>query len=47
MVNLIITDLCVLEVTAGGLKLLELAPGVTKDEVLARTGCPVDTTATV
>ena len=47
VVNLIITDLCVLEVTDGGLKLLELAPGVTKDEVLARTGCPVDTTATV
>jgi len=45
VVNLIITDLCVLEVTAGGLKLLELAPDVTADEVVAKTGCKVDVAA--
>jgi 3-oxoacid CoA-transferase subunit B len=38
VVDLIITDLCVLEVThAGGLKLIELAPGVTVEEVQAKT----------
>ncbi|HPA89404.1 MAG TPA: CoA transferase subunit B [Quisquiliibacterium sp.] len=45
VVNLIISDLCVLEVADGRLKLLELAPGVTVEEVQARTGCPVDVTA--
>jgi 3-oxoacid CoA-transferase subunit B len=45
VVNLIITDLCVLEVTPSGLKLIELAPDVTADEVVAKTGCPVDVTA--
>jgi len=45
VVNLIITDLCVLEVTAGGLKLLELAPEVTAAEIVAKTGCPVDVAA--
>ena len=45
VVNLIISDLCVLEVADGGLKLLELAPGVTVEEVQARTGCPIDVTA--
>jgi 3-oxoacid CoA-transferase subunit B len=45
VVNLIITDLCVLEVTPAGLKLIELAPDVTADEVVAKTGCPVDVTA--
>ena len=39
VVNLIITDLGVMEVTASGLKLLELAPGVTRDEIVAATGC--------
>jgi 3-oxoacid CoA-transferase subunit B len=42
VVDLIITDLCVLEVTGDGLALRELAPGVTADEVTARTGCAVD-----
>ncbi|MFO1198056.1 MAG: CoA transferase subunit B [Burkholderiaceae bacterium] len=44
VVNMIITDLCVLDVTAKGLKLTELAPGVTKEQVVASTGCPVDVT---
>ena len=45
VVNRIITDLCVLDVTPQGLKLLELAPGVTQDEIKAKTGAPVDMSA--
>jgi 3-oxoacid CoA-transferase subunit B len=41
VVNLIITDLGVLEVGKSGLKLLELAPGVTKDELAEKTGAVV------
>ncbi|MFM7283643.1 MAG: CoA transferase subunit B [Betaproteobacteria bacterium] len=41
VVNEIVTDLCVLSVTLNGLELRELAPGVTIDEVRAKTGCPV------
>jgi 3-oxoacid CoA-transferase subunit B len=41
VVNLIITDLAVLEVGKSGLKLLELAPGVTKDELAEKTGAAV------
>jgi 3-oxoacid CoA-transferase subunit B len=41
VVDLIITDLCVLEVARHGLRLVELAPGVTKEEVMAKTGCLV------
>ena len=37
VVNRIITDYCVLDVTPEGLKLIELAPGVTADEVQALT----------
>jgi 3-oxoacid CoA-transferase subunit B len=37
VVNRIITDLCVLDVTGEGLKLAELAPGVSREEVLAKT----------
>ncbi len=40
-VHRIITDLCVLDVTPDGLKLIELAPEVTFDEVQAKTGVPV------
>jgi 3-oxoacid CoA-transferase subunit B len=42
VVDMIITDLGVLDVTPDGLKLRELAPGVTKEEVLAKTACRVD-----
>ena len=38
VVNRIITDLCVLDVTPEGLKLVELAPGLTRDDVQAKTG---------
>jgi 3-oxoacid CoA-transferase subunit B len=43
VISQIITDLCVLDVTRSGLNLVELAPGVTKEEVIAKTGAPVDT----
>jgi 3-oxoacid CoA-transferase subunit B len=42
VVNLIITDLAVMEVTKSGLKLLELAPGVTKDELTEKTDVAVN-----
>jgi 3-oxoacid CoA-transferase subunit B len=41
VVNLIITDLGVIEVTDAGLKLVELAPGVIKDELAEKTGAAV------
>ena len=45
VVDRIITDLGVLDVTDTGLKLVELAPGVTKEQVLAATGCELDVSA--
>ena len=45
VVNRIITDLGVIDVTPNGLKLIELAPGVTKEEVLSKTGCELDVSA--
>jgi len=45
VVDLVITDLCVLEVGGDGLRLLELAPGVTVDEVRAKTPARLDVSA--
>ncbi|NMG53269.1 CoA transferase subunit B [Aromatoleum aromaticum] len=42
VVNRIITDLCVLDVTPRGLRVREVAPGVGIENVLAQTGAPVD-----
>lgn len=39
VVHRIITDLCVLDVTPGGLRVLELARGVDFSEVQQKTGC--------
>jgi 3-oxoacid CoA-transferase subunit B len=41
VVHRIITDLCVLDVTPEGLKLVELAPGVAPEEVSAKTGVAI------
>ncbi len=41
VVDMIITDLGVLEVTEKGLRVVEMAPGVTMDEMKQRTGAPV------
>ena len=41
VVNRIITDLAVLDVTDDGLRLVELAEGVTFDELQAKTGAPI------
>jgi len=40
-VDRIITELCVLDVTPSGLKLVELAPEVTLDEVRRQSGAPI------
>ncbi len=45
VVDRIITDLGVLDITDSGLKLVELAPGVSKQDVLAATGCELDVSA--
>jgi 3-oxoacid CoA-transferase subunit B len=41
VVDRIITDLAVLDVTEQGLKLVEMAPGVSKEDLVAATGCPI------
>jgi 3-oxoacid CoA-transferase subunit B len=45
VVDRIITDLGVIDVTDTGLKLVELAPGVTKEQVLASTTAELDVSA--
>ncbi|QRX83062.1 3-oxoacid CoA-transferase subunit B [Glaciimonas sp. PAMC28666] len=42
VVNRIITDLAVLDVTPQGLKVVELATGVTREELIEKTGAPLD-----
>ncbi len=41
VVNRIITDLAVMDVTPQGLKVVELAPGVTAEELQSKTGVPL------
>jgi 3-oxoacid CoA-transferase subunit B len=45
VVDRIITDLGVIDVTGKGLKLVELAPGVTKEQVVEATGAELDLSA--
>ncbi|MFL9923898.1 3-oxoacid CoA-transferase subunit B [Herbaspirillum lusitanum] len=45
VVNRIITDLGVLDVTPNGLKLIELATGVSKEEVIEKTEAELDVSA--
>ena len=42
VVNRIITDLGVIDVTPNGLKLIELAPGISAEEIQQKTGAPLD-----
>jgi 3-oxoacid CoA-transferase subunit B len=42
VVDRIITDLAVLDVTDNGLRAVELAPGITRETVQQRTGCTID-----
>jgi 3-oxoacid CoA-transferase subunit B len=41
VVDRIITDLAVLDVTERGLRVVEMAPGVTREELQAKTGAPL------
>jgi 3-oxoadipate CoA-transferase beta subunit len=41
VVSRVYTDLAVIDVTPAGFKLLEVAPGVTEDEVRQKTGAPL------
>lgn len=43
VVDMIVTDLCVLKVTDNGLKLIEIAPDVTVDEIKSKTSAKLDT----
>jgi len=46
VVNRIISDLGVIDVTSTGLQLVELAPGVTKEEMIEKTGAELDVSTT-
>jgi 3-oxoacid CoA-transferase subunit B len=41
VVDRIITDLAVMDVTPAGLKVVELGPGVTLEQVQSKTGVPL------
>jgi 3-oxoacid CoA-transferase subunit B len=41
VIDRIITDLAVMDVTPHGLKIVEIAPGVTREELQAKTGVPL------
>jgi 3-oxoacid CoA-transferase subunit B len=41
VIDRIITDLAVLDVTPHGLKVVEMAPGVTREELQTKTGVPL------
>jgi 3-oxoacid CoA-transferase subunit B len=45
VVDTIITDLGVMEVTDSGLRVTELAPGVTREQIAAATGVELDFSA--
>ena len=45
VVDLIVTDLGVMEVTEAGLKVTELAPGVSREQIQAATGVELDMSA--
>jgi 3-oxoacid CoA-transferase subunit B len=47
VVNRVITDLCVIDVTASGLEVVELAESVTRRDVEERTGAPLHFTGAV
>jgi 3-oxoacid CoA-transferase subunit B len=42
VVNRVVTDLCVIDITPKGFMCIELAPGVTEDEVRLKTGAHVE-----
>ena len=42
VVSRVFTNLAVIDVTAGGFRLLELAPGVTLEDVREKTGAPIE-----
>jgi 3-oxoacid CoA-transferase subunit B len=41
VVDRIVTDLAVMDITPHGLKVVEIAPGVTREELAAKTGVPL------